>query len=74
MVFLKRGVFAVICVVILSFGIGTAAYAAGFAPSTFKEMLPFMKERHPNMDNSELEQMYKSCHQQDGISNSRGMM
>ncbi|WP_313640395.1 hypothetical protein MHH52_19130 [Paenibacillus sp. FSL K6-0276] len=71
---MKRGVFAVICVIILSFGIGTAVYAAEVFPSTFKEMLPFMKERHPNMGDSELEQMYKSCHQEDGISNTRGMM
>lgn len=70
---IKR-VSAVIGVVILTLGIGTAVYAAEVGPSTFKEMLPLMKEHHPNMNDSDLEQMYNNCHQQEGMSNTRGMM
>ncbi|MGM0901143.1 MAG: hypothetical protein ACQEXB_08575 [Bacillota bacterium] len=32
----------------------------------FKEMLPFMKEMHPNFSDDELQQMYNACHGTDG--------
>ena len=71
---MKRRVFAIVSVVILTLGIGTAVYAAEVGPGTFREMLPHMKERHSNMSDSDLEQMYKNCHSQEVISNTRGMM
>ncbi|MCD8511078.1 MAG: CUE domain-containing protein [Bacillus sp. (in: Bacteria)] len=59
----------------LVFGIGTTVVANstedGF-PS-FKEMLPFMQQMHPDWSDEELEAMYRSCHG-DGENNRRGMM
>lgn len=71
---MKTKIIAIVGATILTIGIGTAAYAAEVGPSTFKEMLPFMKEMHPNMNDTELEQMYNSCHQREGNVNSQGMM
>jgi len=33
---------------------------------SFNEMLPFMKEMHPNLSDQQLEDMYQSCHGKDG--------
>jgi hypothetical protein len=62
---------AIIGAAVLTLGIGTAVYAAEVAPSTFKDMTPFMKEMHPNLSDSDLEQMYNNCH---GNSTTQGMM
>ncbi|MGG3305802.1 CUE domain-containing protein [Paenibacillus lautus] len=62
---------AIVGAAALTLGIGTAVYAAEVAPSTFKDMIPFMKEMHPNLSDSDLEQMYNNCH---GNSNTQGMM
>jgi uncharacterized protein YxeA len=47
-------------------GAGTFALAqtdeSGEATLNFKEMLPFMKEMHPDFSDDELQQMYKACH------------
>ncbi|GAA0135187.1 hypothetical protein YSY43_20270 [Paenibacillus sp. YSY-4.3] len=64
---------AIIGAVVLTIGIGTAAYAAEAGPSAFRDMLPFMKEMHPNLNDSQLEQMYNSCHQREGNAASQGM-
>ncbi|HEY2493175.1 MAG TPA: hypothetical protein VGI33_09710 [Paenibacillus sp.] len=61
---MKTKVLAMICVVVLSVGIGTVAYATEVGTGSVREMRPFMKEMHPNLNESELEQMYNSCHQQ----------
>ncbi|MDR0269682.1 hypothetical protein [Paenibacillus sp.] len=72
---MKTKVFAGICAIILSVGIGTAVYAAEVGPGTFRDMLPFMREMHPNLGDSELEQMYNGCRQQgEWNSNSSRMM
>lgn len=71
---MKTKLITVVGAVVLILGIGTAAYAAEVGPGTFKDMLPFMKEMHPNYNESELEQMYQNCHQGEGYTNSRGMM
>ncbi|SEM15172.1 hypothetical protein SAMN05192533_101218 [Mesobacillus persicus] len=34
----------------------------GEGSTNFKEMLPFMKEMHPDFSDEELQQMYISCH------------
>ncbi|MBY3621376.1 hypothetical protein CA600_28585 [Paenibacillus sp. VTT E-133280] len=46
--------------VILAMGIGTAVYAAGDETSHLKDMLPFMKEMHPNMSEDQLLDMHQS--------------
>ena len=33
---------------------------------SFKEMLPFMKQMHPNLNDQQLENMYQSCHSKGG--------
>jgi hypothetical protein len=47
-------------------GAGTFALAqsdeSGEAMVNFKEMLPFMKEMHPDFSEDELQQMYTACH------------
>ncbi|WP_339265444.1 CUE domain-containing protein [Paenibacillus sp. FSL K6-1330] len=62
---------AIVGAAVLTLGIGTAVYASEVAPSNFKDMIPFMKEMHPNLSDSDLEQMYNNCH---GNSNTQGMM
>lgn len=71
---MKNKIIAIVGAVVLTLGIGTAAYAAEVGPSNFKDMLPFMKEMHPNLNDSELKQMYKNCHQRQGNTNTQGMM
>ncbi|WP_017756408.1 CUE domain-containing protein [Calidifontibacillus oryziterrae] len=34
---------------------------------SFSEMLPFMKEMHPNWSEEELEEMYQACHGEGGM-------
>lgn len=70
---MKTKVLAGIGAVIISVGIGTAVYAQA-GPGTFREMLPFMREMHPNLGDSDLEQMYNSCHQGGRGFDSPGMM
>ncbi|PJN55494.1 hypothetical protein PAEVO_22150 [Paenibacillus sp. GM2FR] len=62
---------AIVGAAVLTLGIGTAVYASEVATSTFKDMIPFMKEMHPNLSDSDLEQMYNNCH---GNSIPQGMM
>ncbi|MDT8977808.1 hypothetical protein RQP50_16350 [Paenibacillus sp. chi10] len=71
---MKNKFIAIVGATVLTLGIGTAVYAADVNPGTIKDMLPFMKEMHPNLNDSELEQMYNNCHQRGGNSNSQGMM
>ncbi|MCJ8014753.1 hypothetical protein MUG84_24020 [Paenibacillus sp. KQZ6P-2] len=71
---MKTKIIAIVGATVLTLGIGTAAYAAEIGPSSFKDMLPFIKEMHPTMNDSQLEQMYNNCHQKEGNSDTRGMM
>lgn len=68
-------------VVVLTLGIGTAAYAAGSGQSwgsTFRDLLPHMRQVHPDLSDRQLEQMYQNCHGNSGQNNSgwdgQGMM
>jgi len=70
---MKTKVIAILGASALILGIGTA-YAAEIGPNTFKDMVPFMKEMHPNLNDNELEQMYNDCHQRFDSSSNRGMM
>ncbi|WP_152394254.1 hypothetical protein [Paenibacillus guangzhouensis] len=71
---MKTKLIAIVGASVLALGIGTAAYAAEVGPGNFREMLPFMKEMHPNYNDTELEQMYNNCHQSGGNSNNQGKM
>ncbi|TCZ75402.1 hypothetical protein E0485_17520 [Paenibacillus albiflavus] len=70
---MKTKVIAILGATTLMLGIGTA-YAAEIGPDTFRDMIPFMKEMHPNLNDNELEQMYNDCHQRLDSSSNRGMM
>jgi len=70
---MKAKIIVIIGAAVLAIGIGTATYAAEAGPSAFRDMLPFMKEMHPNLNDSQLEQMYNSCHQREGNAVSQGM-
>ena len=71
---MKNKIIAIVGATVLTLGIGTAAYATEVGPSTFRDMLPFMKEMHRNLNHSDLEQMYNNCHQSDENTNTQGMM
>lgn len=51
---------------------GTAAYAA-VDDTGFRQMLPWMKQMHPSMNDNELEEMYNNCHGRN-VEQTRGMM
>jgi hypothetical protein len=63
---------------LLAGGIG-AAWAADNNPGagsswSFEKMLPFMKQMHPNMNDSELKQMYNICNANGGPAKMGQMM
>ncbi|GGC82831.1 hypothetical protein GCM10007216_11720 [Thalassobacillus devorans] len=80
---MKRKLLAGIATAALVLGFGNIVLADGDEPlqgegfwqGSFEEMLPFMKQMHPNFDDSQLEGMYQGCHGQNGPGNyNRGMM
>jgi hypothetical protein len=50
---------------------GTAVFAAGNGNSvsgvSFEKMLPFMQKMHPDSTKTELKDMYKACHEKNGM-------
>lgn len=48
-------------VVLLALAMGTTAYALDNG-GVFEQMLPQMKQAHPNYSDEQLKQMYDSCH------------
>ncbi|MFD1040233.1 hypothetical protein ACFQ3N_17815 [Virgibacillus byunsanensis] len=50
---------------VMVLGLGNVVFAHS-GPSdngwSFEEMIPFMKEMHPEMEQQEMEQMYQDCH------------
>jgi hypothetical protein len=77
---MKKKLIALVTTTALVLGIGTAALANSdsdvFEKFNFKEMLPFMQEMHPDLDEEQLEEMYERCHGEGGMMNGRmgGMM
>lgn len=60
---LKKKLISIGIAVVLVLGIGNAVYASGAENGwSFEEMLPFMKEMHPEMNEQQMEQMYQDCH------------
>ncbi|MEH6907000.1 hypothetical protein [Neobacillus drentensis] len=55
----------------LILGAGTAVFAAGNSNSSdrvnFEKMLPFMQKMHPDSSKAELKDMYKACHEGEGM-------
>ncbi|PLS02881.1 hypothetical protein [Neobacillus cucumis] len=52
-------------------GAGTAVFAAANgssnADASFEKMLPFMQKMHPDSTKTELKDMYKACHEENGM-------
>ncbi|WP_284140819.1 MULTISPECIES: CUE domain-containing protein [unclassified Virgibacillus] len=62
---MKKKMVGIVLAATLVFGIGNIAFAHGnnnLEGWSFEEMLPFMKEMHPNVQDEQLEQMYQNCH------------
>lgn len=61
---MKKKLLSIGTVIVLAFGIGNAVYAHSGSGSgwNFQEMLPFMKEMHPDMGELEMKEMYQKCH------------
>ncbi|WP_249871656.1 CUE domain-containing protein [Oceanobacillus saliphilus] len=61
---MKKKLISLGIVIVLALGIGNVVNAHGGSESgwSFQEMIPFMKEMHPDMDEQQLKQMYKDCH------------
>lgn len=58
---------AIALIVVGLLGIGTVAFAQGNNPPSpwnlnFDQMLPFMKQMHPNWSADQLKEMYNVCH------------
>ncbi|MBG9792163.1 hypothetical protein ABD76_06500 [Paenibacillus dendritiformis] len=54
---------------------GTAVYASGSDDSGFGQMLPHMKQMHPDMTDAQVDQMVQHCHGSDRQAvRSQGMM
>jgi hypothetical protein len=73
---MKKKLIAVITATSLVLGIGSVALANSdnevFENFNFKEMLPFMQEMHPDLEEEQLEEMYNRCHGEGGMM--QGMM
>ncbi|BCG60444.1 FAD/FMN-containing dehydrogenase [Paenibacillus sp. URB8-2] len=58
----------VLAAVTMVFALGTAVYAATDKDKGFQEMLPQMKQMHPDVSEQQLQEMYNNCK-----SNGKGM-
>jgi len=67
-----KKVWVVFATVALVLTLGTAAYAASNEDGGFKQMLPTMKQVHPNVSEQQLQEMYSKC--QVNGQNTTGMM
>lgn len=67
---MKKKLLAIILSGAFVLGAGTVAFAAtndGDGNWSFDKLLPFMQEMHPNSSQEDLEEMYDSCHGEDGM-------
>jgi hypothetical protein len=56
-----KKVWIVLATVAMVLALGTAVYAATDEDSGFKQMLPQMKQMHPNVSEQQLQEMYNNC-------------
>lgn len=62
---MKKKIISIVITSILVLGIGNVVLAQGNSTDnsrSFKNMLPHMKEVHPEMNEQQMEQMYQDCH------------
>ena len=55
------------------FGAGTYTFAQANGSFNFGQMKPYMEKMHPDLSTKELNEMYNSCHEDNG-NNANGMM
>lgn len=71
---MKKWVVSIVTAVLV-IGIGSVSVAS--APSdgkfNFGDMLPFMKQMHPNLSDQQLEDMFNNCHQNNQMNHSNMM-
>lgn len=63
---MKNKFLAGIGVAVLTIGLGTAVYG-DVNEWSFRDMLPFMKQMHPEASEQQLNDMYESCHGNNGV-------
>lgn len=56
-----KKVWIVLAAVAMVFALGTAVYAATDKDSGFNQMLPQMKQMHPDVSEQQLQEMYNNC-------------
>lgn len=62
---MKKKIVFIAITSILVLGLGNVVFAHGGGSAngwSFEEMLPHMKEMHPEMNEQQMEQMYQDCH------------
>lgn len=58
---LISGIFAAVLILGLGTGVMAKSGEIACAMKDFKEMLPFMQEKHPELTEKELKEMHKDC-------------
>lgn len=66
----KKMVISVVALALV-LSVGTVAYAQGEGSFNFGQMLPHMKQMHPDLTTEELQDLYNSCHGTGGSSASQ---
>jgi len=61
---MKKKIVSIAITSILVLGLGNVVFAHGGSENgwSFQEMLPHMKEVHPEMNEQQMKQMYQDCH------------
>lgn len=62
---MKKKAWIGLATLVLVFAMGTTAFALE-SNGSFDQMLPFMKQMHPNSSDQQLKEMYQSCHSENG--------
>lgn len=69
---MKKIVIGILSVAFI-FGAGTYTFAQANGSLNFGQMKPYMEKMHPDLSTKELNEMYNSCHEDNG-NNANGMM
>lgn len=62
---MEKKIVSIAITIILVVGLGNVVFAHGVGPDnkwSFDEMLPHMKQMHPDMNEQQIKKMYKDCH------------
>lgn len=59
---MRKKIILTMAALALVLSVGTAAYAQSEGSFNFGQMLPYMKQMHPDLSTEQLQDMYNSCH------------